>query len=115
MSDIEKARRKLQISGYEHPTNTTQYNSEKYKTLDTESTHAKYITSRYKPKYATFSEQETVSETTPKLDLSTCPKCKNKAMFACNCPLKDKQCSNGHVWYINNSRQIAVGDPHEDE
>ena len=116
MTDIEKAKNKLKISGYQHPTEVTQNKTERYKTLNTVSKNATYSISRYKSKYATFTEENTPdNELNIKFDLSLCPKCKSKAMYACECELKDRQCLNGHVWYVNNSGQVVVEDPHDDD
>jgi hypothetical protein len=116
MSDIEKARSNLKISGYQHPTNVVKKNLEKYKTLNTESKNAKYSTSKFKSSYASFPEKpSTMSEKSEdkQCNINFCPVCKKKEMYACKCTFKDRQCVNGHVWYINKHGSITTGDPHE--
>jgi hypothetical protein len=44
-----------------------------------------------------------------------CPDCGGEALYVCDCEFKDKQCSNGHVWYVNSKSVIKRGDPHENE
>ena len=110
MSEIEKARKKLQIVGYEHPTNTDGINvSSKhklYKTFNTETKHKQYLSSSHVRDYATFTEKNT-----KQLGM-TCPDCGNVALYECDCRYKDKQCGKGHIWHINKDGKIIVGDPH---
>jgi len=109
MSSIENARKELQISGYVHPTTTKSVNKNAYKTFNTESKDD-YRSSSSKPSYATFTDKDTTVK-----QLNDCPYCGGVAMYICDCVLKDKQCSKGHVWYINKSGHIKKGDPHEND
>lgn len=43
MSDIEQAKRKLDICGYVHPTNSNSSKDKKYMTFDTDNTEKKII------------------------------------------------------------------------
>ena len=108
MSNIEKDRRELKISGYVHPTsNNSVYNP--YKTFNTENKSTNYATTKKKSAYATFTDQESVQKQS-----NVCPDCDGVALYVCDCELKDKQCYKGHVWYTNKSGQIKRGDPHDD-
>ena len=106
MSDIE--RKNLSIVGYQHPTEISITNpkkgTKKYKTLNTESKEKDYISSRPKSNYAKFTDN---------ISQNACPECGDDALMECNCELKDKQCSKGHVWYINKYGYITKGDPHD--
>ena len=119
MSNIENARKDLQISGYVHPTEIVSNTTKKYKTFNTESKGKDYVSSRPTSKYATFTNKEHVDGRVDgredgKIDKG-CPDCGDDALYECDCELKDKQCSKGHVWYINKSGHIKRGDPHENE
>lgn len=107
MSNIEKARRELKISGYVHPTAKPSGSFNPYKTFNTESKKSDYETAKNKSCYATFTDKESVT--------NGCPTCGGDALYVCECELKDKQCSKGHVWYLNKSGHIRKGDPHDDE
>lgn len=110
---MEKARRQLQISGYVHPENAVSSKDKRYKTFDTETNEKKnYGSSVINSGYATFTDKE--SEKTRKNLFMICPECGQTALYECNCEYKDKQCGNGHVWYINRSGRISRGDPHND-
>ena len=108
MSDIENDRKKLSIIGYNHPTEIAVTNpkkgNKKYKTLNTESKEKDYVSSKQKSNYAKY---------TDKVDQNICPDCGDNALMECNCVLKDKQCSKGHVWYFNKDDSITLGDPHD--
>jgi hypothetical protein len=108
MSNIEKARRELKISGYVHPVEKSSCVYNAYKTFNTESKKSDYETAKSKPGYATFTDNESVSNNS-----NGCPYCGGEALYVCDCKLKDKQCSKGHVWYINKSGHINKGDPHD--
>lgn len=109
MSDIERARRQLQISGYVHPENTNTSKSKRYKIFDSQNKEKKsYMSSLNFDHYATFSEKKSQQNL-----LMICPVCGGQAMYECSCKYKDKQCSKGHIWYINLNGKIAKGDPHE--
>lgn len=111
MSDIEQAKRKLDICGYVHPTNSNSSKDKKYMTFDTENTEKKsYESSTKYSDYATFTDKDS-KKSLEKLSLS-CPECGGTALYVCNCKYKDKQCGKGHVWYINSKKQIIKGDPH---
>lgn len=106
MSRIEEARRKLQISGYQHP-ETIKYSSDKkYKVFNSED----YKTSTDKPKYATFSEKKDSENVVNK---NNCLVCEEEYLYVCDCEMKDKQCKNGHVWFEDKSGDIKEGDPHD--
>lgn len=108
MSDIEKAKRQLDICGYSHPKNTKSSKNKKYMTFDTENTEKKsYDSFKNYSGYAKFTDKESLK----KLDMS-CPECGETALYVCNCKYKDKQCEKGHIWYINSKKQIFKGDPH---
>lgn len=109
MSNIEKSRKELKIPGYVHPTNTKSSNLNSYKTFNTES-KSDYTSSKSKSAYATFADKDT---STSNKQSNGCPDCGGEALYVCDCLFKDKQCSKGHVWYINNSGHIEKGDPHE--
>ena len=40
-----------------------------------------------------------------------CPNCKKDALYQCDCVYKDKQCGNGHIWYVDKDGKI-VGTVH---
>lgn len=103
MSEIEKARGQLHISGYVHPENAVSSKNKRYKTFDKE-----YGSANNNNVYATFTDKKTKR----KLKM-TCPECNQVALYECSCEYKDKQCGNGHVWYINKKGQISRGDPHD--
>ena len=107
MSDIKN--REMKITGYIHPTENTSNNSiNTYKIFNTEEKNTDYTTSRKKGGgYATFTDKNSI----PK----GCPECGGEALYVCDCELKDKQCYNGHIWYIDKYCHIKKGDPHEDE
>jgi hypothetical protein len=109
MSTIEKAREDLKISGYVHPTTDNSTSINPYKTFNTESKKDDYATARKKSAYATFTDKEIVVAMA-----QGCPDCGRDALYECDCELKDKQCSNGHVWYVNKSGHIKKGDPHDE-
>ena len=104
MPNIETNRKELHISGYVHPVSTSS-NKNAYKTFNTESKNDDYATSKSKSAYATFTDKQSTSK--------GCPDCGGDALYECNCELKDKQCSKGHVWYINKDGHIKRGDPHD--
>lgn len=114
MSDIEKARKQLNISGYQHPTDINSSNNTIYKTFDSEAKD--YGGSVNKSTYATFTEKTDrygdEKQTYTPTDPNICPKCNTTALYACPCKYEDKSCKNGHVWYFDNNK-IALGDPHE--
>lgn len=108
MSDIEQAKRKLDICGYAHPINTKSSKDKKYMTFDTENTEKKSYDSFTKYSgYAKFTSKDSSK------NYMTCPECGETALYVCNCKYKDKQCGNGHVWYINSKKQIIKSDPHD--
>lgn len=107
MSSIEKDRKELTITGYVHPT-TTSSNKNVYKTFNTESKGEYYVSAKTKFAYATFtSKNDSMKQS------QGCPYCGEDALYECDCELKDKQCSKGHVWYINREGHIKRGDPHD--
>lgn len=109
MSDIEKARRQLEIAGYQHPEKIITVTDKLYKTLDTETEGKKYESvSKNTGGYATFTSKEDIKELSKQ-----CPICGKQALYACECELDDKQCENGHIWFTNKDKQIQIGDPHE--
>ena len=111
MSDIEQARQKIDSCGYVHPTNIKSAKDKKYMTFDTENTEKKsYESSLTYCSYAKFTDKDS-KENFKKLSLS-CPECGETSLYVCDCKYKDKQCSKGHVWYINSKKQIIKGDPH---
>lgn len=109
MSDIEKARKQLQITGYVHPVNAVSSKDKRYKTFDTE--NKDYGSSTSNSGYATFADKDT--EKTHRNLGMMCPVCGTVALYECECEYKDKQCGNGHVWHINKRGQITKGDPHD--
>lgn len=107
MSNIEKARSELKISGYVHPVKPSiVYNP--YKTFNTESKQSEYQSVKKKSLYSTFTDKESYFKKG-----NGCPECGEEALYVCDCDCNDKQCSNGHVWFINKSGQIENGDPHD--
>lgn len=109
MSEIEKARQNLKISGYQHPTEIIAPTSTKqYKSLNTESKEKNYVSASNKSIYATFTPKDPSNP-----DNQSCPLCGEDALYECECKYKDKQCSKGHVWYINKEGKIQNGDPHD--
>jgi hypothetical protein len=109
-NNIEKARADLQISGYVHPTTANPSTGKKsYKSFNTESKKEDYMSSKAKSKYATFTDKNSVKQS------NGCPDCGGEALYVCECEFNDKQCSKGHVWYINGKGHIKHGDPHENE
>jgi hypothetical protein len=104
MSEVENQRKNLQISGYQHPTKLQSKTNKLYKTFNKESKEKAYGKSKYSEIYATFSSEKSMRQ---------CPYCQEDALYECSCPLKDKQCSNGHVWYIDKNGVIKKGDPHD--
>lgn len=116
MSNIEKARANLQISGYVHPTSSNPSSTKSvYKSFNTESKKEDYISSKPKSAYATFTEKEEEERNNNSKQANGCPDCGEEALYVCNCKFEDKQCSNGHVWYINSKGRIKRGDPHDYE
>jgi hypothetical protein len=107
MSNIEKADKNQEIIGYVHPINNNGFNSQ-YKSFNTDCKLDDYSTTIKKSNYAKFNEKETNTG-------NDCPVCTQEALYECECEYKDKQCKNGHVWYINNSGSSTKGDPHSDE
>lgn len=59
--------------------------------------------------YSTFS-----SEPVKKITRPVCPDCDTPAIFECSCNLKDMECKNGHIWYIDVKGKVIKGDPHDD-
>lgn len=109
-NNIEKARSELNISGYVHPkfeNKSSVQNS--YKSFNSESKKEDYISSKNKSIYAKFTDKDSMEQS------NGCPDCGGEALYVCDCGLKDKQCSNGHVWYVNSKGSIKRGDPHENE
>jgi hypothetical protein len=107
MSNIEKDRTNLKISGYVHPTEViTTSDINTYKVFNTESKKEDYSSVKPQTTYAIFSDK------TPTGQPVGCPVCGGEALYVCNCELKDKQCSKGHVWYINKDGHITKSDPH---
>ena len=112
MSEIEQARKKLDICGYVHPTSTKSSKDKKYMTFDTENIKKKsYESSSTYSGYAKFADKDS-TKNLKKLSMS-CPECDQMPLYVCDCKYKDKQCSNGHVWYINSKKQIVNDDPHD--
>ena len=109
-NNIESARKELKISGYVHPTDIVPKTVTQYKTFNTESKGENYGNSKHKSGYATFTDNEYTDNYA-----KGCPDCGNDALYECDCVLKDKQGSNGHVWYTDKSGHIKRGDPHENE
>lgn len=107
MSEIENARRDLQISGYQHPTKTIPKTSKQYKIFNTESKDEDYAKPKKWSSYATFTDKESEQE-----QVNICPICKGDALYVCDCRYADKQCNNGHIWFINKDKKIIIGDPH---
>jgi hypothetical protein len=108
MSTIEKSRADLKISGYVHPTSSASSSTKNsYKSFNTDSKKNDYISSRPKSAYAKFTDKDSINQA------NGCPECGKDALYACECEFHDKQCSNGHVWYINRKGKIKLGDPHE--
>lgn len=103
MSNMPTSREKLHISGYVHPSETIPAVKNEYKIFNTESDEKDYVSVKAKPVYAVFSDKQS---------FNMCPTCGEKALYVCNCELKDKQCANGHVWHINKEGKITKGDPH---
>ena len=101
MSDIEQARKKLKISGYYHPKNIKSIKNNMYKTFNEK--NKDYRSSLRNYDYATF--------TSGSLEIK-CPNCKKDALYQCDCVYKDKQCVNGHIWYVDKDGKIVQGDPH---
>lgn len=111
MSNIEKARRNLKISGYQHPTEVVSVvNKKSYKTFNSEKKEDDYVKPKPRSGYATFSDKPESNK-----QYKGCPQCGRDVLYECDCPLKDKQCEKGHVWYVNRDGHIKSGDPHEDE
>jgi hypothetical protein len=110
MSNIEKTRSELKISGYVHPIAKPSGIYNPYKTFNTESKKSDYETAKNKSGYATFTDKQS---TTKQAD--GCPDCGGEALYVCNCELKDKQCEKGHVWHVTKLGHIKRGDPHDDE
>ena len=112
MTDIERARRQLSISGYVHP-KSPKGKSSRYKTLDTETSGTDYRSSVARSSYATFTERDNARDNAR--DASLCPVCETEAEFVCNCAGKCRECGNGHVWYSDKSGHIVQGDPHKND
>lgn len=111
-NNIEKSRKDLTISGYVHPTSsnssTSSTSKSTYKSFNTESKkNDDYVSSKPKSEYATFTDKESAKQA------NGCPDCGGEALYLCNCKYKDKQCSEGHVWYTNSKGLIKRGDPHD--
>lgn len=111
MSEIENARRNLQICGYQHPSKIITNTDKQYKIFNTESKNEDYTKSKRWSQYATFTEKE--NKKLLYKNANICPTCGGDALYACDCKYKDKQCSNGHVWFINKDKKIVMGDPHD--
>lgn len=106
MSNIENARKDLKISGYVHPTEIiTPLDKNTYKVFNTESKKEDYVSVKPQNTYAIFSNKTGHP--------NGCPECGEEALYVCDCDKKDKQCSKGHVWYINSTGHITKGDPHD--
>ena len=110
MSEIERARANLKISGYIHPKNTLCSKNKKYKTFNSDSTDKEYKSSAVYSGYAKFTDYDINNKNTESMMI--CPVCKTEALYECSCKYKDKQCVAGHVWYINEDNKIMRGDPH---
>ena len=108
MSNIEQ-QRELKISGYVHPTENIPNNNNinPYKSFNTEKKDYTYIPYNNKGIYATFTDKNR--------SIKGCPDCGGDAIYICDCELRDKQCSKGHIWYYDKSFNIKRDDPHKDE
>ena len=98
---------KISVSGYEHPTELILSNprtNKKYKIFNNGTDKSPYVSSGQKYKYLRYTDKKTQN---------ICPECGEEALYECKCDNKDKQCSNGHVWYINKEGFITKGDPHD--
>ena len=102
----ENDRKKIENIGYNHPTEIILNNrgNKKYKTFNNDSKEIDYVSSQIKSKYAKFTDEKSQK---------ICPECQEVALMECNCEKKDKQCSNGHIWYFNTNGSIIKGDPHD--
>lgn len=108
MSKIESSRKDLKINGYVHPTEIVAKQTGKYKTFDTENKNEDYVSAVHRSTYATFTDKDYTDNYN-----KICPECGDAALYECECKLKDRQCSKGHVWYIDKSGFIKKGDPHD--
>ena len=98
MSDREK----LNNIGYIHPEQVSKKTS-KYKTINLEDSKSDYTSNSNKNTvYATFTDEKSND---------ICPDCQTESLYECDCIYKDRQCKNGHIWFIKNGK-IEKGDPH---
>ena len=106
-------RKKLNIPGYQHPTEIVSVTHGKlYKTFnDKVKDYNKQV---HTSVYSTFSDKQENTKSDATKSFSSCPVCTRQALYECECVLKDKQCEKGHVWYIENG-SVYKGDPHIDE
>jgi len=107
MTDIDNSRKNLSIPGYQHPEKQIVKQENQYKIFDSESKND-YITSTNCTKYGYAKFTDEVS----KFENTKCPSCNQEALYECDCEYKDKQCKNGHVWFIQDNKKIK-GDPHD--
>ena len=94
---------KTSVIGYEHPSDLILTNNKKYKTFNNENDGNTYVSSAKKSNYIRYTDNKSQN---------LCPECGEEALYECKCENKDKQCSNGHIWYFNKEGFIIKGDPH---
>ena len=117
MSDIERARNTLDAQlasmGYQHPSgNPSNGQGSVYKAYNENKDGDVYV-SQDQGVYATFNADKKTHQEVQKTDI--CPVCDQKAMYACNCPIGEMMCKNNHMWYVEKTGKVVLGDPHENE
>lgn len=111
---LEKARNQ-EIKGYVHPTNVNNCNRDaRYKTFDDGNNKKIKKMNKVKgvnsgPAYVAYGEPP---NDLPEFLCPTCPE-KSPAVVTCPCVNNDMRCVQGHVWYIDRSGNVRVGDPHK--
>jgi hypothetical protein len=105
--DKETVRKKLIISGYEHPTDTNTDRNNKYKTFSEGEKKKKNMN---KFKSMSVGKQYATREIT--VNTETCPKCKKEPVYTCPCAYSDKKCINDHIWHTDREGKSKLGNPH---
>lgn len=99
-NNIDNIRSKLNIIGYEHPSEIISQTRDK-----------QYMTYTEKSEGDLYKHKNTQKDIHKK-----CPECGEKAMYECDCEkYMDKECKNGHIWYKDSKGHIIKGDPHANE
>lgn len=117
MSDLDQKRHNLdatlQQAGYTHPDSDDNGQYSAYKAYD-ENNSDVYVSYGSNDPYSTYEEFDK-SEPVKSKSKDECPDCATKAMYRCNCTLKEMMCKNGHMWYYKQDGTLVKGDPHENE